>query len=139
MQSGESGLGPKPVLRSRPVAVAKPTVDPMSGDVDRNQAAPKAVSVAGNVNPVSGRSVYDRRDQPSSLGLMPLAPLQPLQPIQSAAVYPGSSPAPRSTFVETGPTLAPKFPSAVEATPAVRSVSPIRFTSSSECDCGKQH
>ena len=64
----------------------------------------------------SGRSVYDRRGEPASLGLMPLRPLEPLE-VTSV---------PAQTFKAPVPAVSPsKFP--------------IRITSSSECDCGKEH
>jgi len=97
-----------------------------------------AVPFDGRVSsPAPTRSVYDRRGEPSSLGLMPLAPLQP---VGSATVYQGP-PTARITFKESAPTLAPVFPPAepVAAQPASRSAFPVQIKLSSECDCGTKH
>jgi hypothetical protein len=132
---------PKPlaVRQSPPAVVAKPVTSPERSleTVVKSQLQPPKVVVTRqvskpvipveNVASASGRSVYDRRDKPSSLGLMPLAPLSSSE---RAAVYPGSS---------RQPVFAPVFPPVDQSAPAVRSLSPVRITSSAECDCGKQH
>jgi len=138
---------PAPVAKSAPVPVAKPAAAPVARpafvgnaplEPDTAWLAQRAaesseplripryietddgvvpVSYSAPVAPVPTRSVYDRRPADVSS----LAPLQPLTP---AAVYPGAQ-APRTTFKEPVPV-------------PVRSVSPIRITSSSECDCEKE-
>jgi len=107
--------------------------------------------------PAPGESVYDHQPgsgqrlpagtKPSEVGLMPLLPLEPLQPVSSAvhsAVIPSTYrqpvpiPASRTTFKE--PALAPPVPIAKPASaPGERPLSPVRITSSSACDCGKEH
>jgi len=90
--------------------------------------------------PIPTVSIYENLSKgattkTSDLGVVPLAPLQPSAP---ATVYPKVQDK-RTTFKE--PVLAPTLP--IETAPAVQSstriVSPIRITSSAECDCGKSH
>jgi hypothetical protein len=139
--------------------IAKPMVDPNTPlripkqdvQLDWDAAVPRVIETEDGVMsamevpvvrqpvlaPAPTRSVYDRRPEGSSmslpiklseLGAVPLAPLQPLEP---ASVYPQPQPV-RTTFKE------PVLPS-VQSMPSTRIVSPIRITSSAECDCGKQH
>ena len=94
---------------------ASVSVQPVPQFVDTDGVVGYKGSPVTNVPyPAPTQSVYDRRlsavlSKPSELGLMPLVPLAPLP----ASTYP-----------------------AVNSAPVV---SPVRITSSAECDCGKKH
>jgi len=97
--------------------------------------APPATNVP---TPAPTISVYDGRSKggttkASELGVVPLAPLLP---VEEAKVYPGPSSSARTTFKALAPSAASPAP-AVES--RTRVVSPVRITSSSQCDCGKEH
>jgi hypothetical protein len=106
---------------ARSVYDRRPAGSPISPDLPMS-VPPVAVPAMA----VPARAVPTK---PADLGVMPLAPLQPLE---SAAVYPGVQPV-RTTF-QAQPVLAPAFPKM-----QTQSASPVRITSSSGCDCGKQH
>jgi hypothetical protein len=93
---------------------------PHVSETDSVSSSPSNQGVVRVPQPVFAEPLpkYDW-SKPSELGLVPLAPLEPLE---SAAVYkPGVVPVPA-------------------AVPSKSSfVSPVRITSSSECDCGKSH
>jgi len=130
-------------IQSRPVSVVLETdilADPMVYAVTPPTNEPY---------PAPTNSVYDRQPdaglqssavpKSSEMGLMPLRPLTPIP----ATVYSAplsQSAAPRTTFKEpaVAPALAPPVP-IQQSAPAPQKSSFIRITSSSECDCGKEH